>query len=369
MKKIILFFAFIQTIFLHAQYESAVFDYEMAYFNNGQALPAEAMLIFSGEIAAEINAVEIAIFKPNGKKPLYRGLWQRTAGSSSESFRLPVNYRLQGGSEYDFKLSYFRELKMMEKTSVQEDVIQKLQFYRTQQVKMEKGRLQLKKSASKLLSDFNTILADAMSQYKAAQGDTEIQFSAMLEEYLKVLEKDTLTSGAKQLDDLLAQDVRQLLNQEWWVLASAREVQDYPTEKIANALALNVGYGGVLLSGQADNFTYGSAPYIGLSIPLSNRAYSSPLLKNTSVSLGAFTKNFEGSQGETITGPIFGRPYFVGLGYSVFRFVRFNAGVVALEEKQDVSGGDQPSFQLSRIQVQPFVGLSAEIKFSVGLNN
>ena len=366
MKKTILFFAFAQIFFLQAQYESAVFDYEMAYFNNGQALPAEAMLIFSGDIAEDIDAIEIAVYKPNGKKPLYEGLWQRTDGNTGESFRLPVNYRLQGGSEYDFKFSYFKELKMAEKSSIQADVVQKIKFYREQQVKMEKGKLQLKKSASKLLSDFNTILADGLKEYRPARTHMEIQFSSMLEEYLKVLEKDSMISGAQQLDELLVQEVKQLLEREWWRLDNVREVQDYPTEKMANALALNVGYGGVLLSGKADNFTYGSAPYIGLSIPLSNRAYSSPVLKNTSVSLGAFTKNFEGNQGETITGPVFGRPYFVGLGYSIFRFVRFNAGVVALEEKQ---AGDQPSFQLDRIQVQPFVGLSAEIKFSVGLNN
>ncbi len=149
-----------------------------------------------------------------------------------------------------------------------------------------------------------------------------------------------------------------------------REVQDYPTEKIGSSLALNIGYGGVLLNGEPENFTYGSAPYVGLSIPLSNRAYSNTLLRNTSISVGAFTNNFESSVGNTITGPVFGRPYFVGLGYSIFRFIRLNAGVVALEEKiGDPASGEQPSFELDRIKIQPFIGLSAEIKFSVGFNN
>lgn len=366
MKKIIFtLIVLIQSSFLFSQYESVVFDFEMAYFNNGQPLPAEEMLIVSGDVQRDIQAIEFAIYKANSPRVLYKTLWQRQLQKQSESFRLPVNYRLQSNTNYDVQVSYFKELTAGQKQLLQSQILDQVRFYRQQQIRVRKGRLVLQKSPSKLYKDFNQILQESLSSYRPAQGQTEIAFSQMLEMYLKSLAKDSLSNNTKDLENILDQEVKRLLASEWWVTSIVREVKDYSTEKINGALALNVGYGGILLSGQADNFTYGSAPYVGLSIPLSNRAHATALLRNTSVSLGAFVQNLDGPNEETFTGPVFGRPYFAGLGYSVFRFIRLNAGVVALEEK---GNGENPSFELSRIKLQPFVGLSAEIKFSVGLN-
>jgi hypothetical protein len=370
MKKLsTLFFALINTLFLQAQYESVVFDYQMAYFNNGQALPAEAMLIFSSDIPKEVVAVELSILKPNGKKPLYTSLWQRSQGQVGESFQLPVNYRLQGNTEYDFHLRYYRQLSEEEKKSLTQEVMQPIDFYLRQQVAIRNGKVELAKSAQKLQGDLDQVLQQELAAYRTADHETEVLFSPMVGQYIQSLAQDSIADGRDQLYQLLKQEVSKMLKKEWWVSTGFREVQDYPTEKIESSLALNIGYGGVLLSGEPDNFTYGNAPYVGLSIPLSNRAYSTALLRNTSISVGAFTQNFESIEGNTITGPVFGRPYFIGLGYSVFRFIRFNAGVVALEEKAGDGTTGTPSFELDRIQVQPFIGLSAEIKFSVGLNN
>ncbi|MEO0471687.1 MAG: hypothetical protein AAF206_18810 [Bacteroidota bacterium] len=353
-----------------AQYEAVVFDFEMGYFNNGQALPADQMMIFSGEITSDITAVEIRITKPNAKKSLYKGLWQRQAGHNSEAFRLPINYRLQGSNEYDIHLTYYGNLKVEEKRAVRRQILQQISFYRQQHIQIRKGRLHLMESAKKLNDDFNDILQIGLSDYRMAQ-DKELHFSPMLETYLKGLAKDSSATNAVQLDAILEQEIERLFDNDWWRIAQQRKVKDYPTEKTNGALALNVGYGGVLLSGDAENFTYGSAPYVGLSIPLSNRTSASPLLRNTSISLGAFTSNLEGPNEEIYTGPVFGRPFFAGLGYGIFRFIRLNAGVVVLEEVVEVDPDQMtnPIFSADRIQLQPFVGLSAEIRFSVGLNN
>lgn len=371
MKKLSLFLlAIVSTFLVQAQYESAVFDYQMAYFNNGQPLPAESMLIFSGEVKKDVTAVEINIVKPNGKKPLYTAIWQRGQGQSGESFQLPVNYRLEGNTEYDFQFHYYRILSQDEKATIVKEVLQPISFYLQQQITLQNGQVVLSQSARKMKVELDQLLVQEMAAYRSAQQQTEIQFSDMVGQFVETLAKDTVVDGRDQLTFLLKQEVSKLLKNEWWTSVGFREVQDYPTEKIGSSLALNIGYGGVLLNGEPENFTYGSAPYVGLSIPLSNRAYSNTLLRNTSISVGAFTNNFESSVGNTITGPIFGRPYFVGLGYSIFRFIRLNAGVVALEEKIGApASGEQPSFELDRISVQPFIGLSAEIKFSVGFNN
>ncbi|MFK7924909.1 MAG: hypothetical protein AB8H47_23315 [Bacteroidia bacterium] len=370
MKKLILLsFLCISILSLQAQYEAVVFDFDMAYFNNGQALPAEEMMIFSGEIKGNVEAVEIALYKPNSQKALYTGLWQRSLKNTGESFRLPMNYRLQGNTEYDVRISYYQSLNASHKEGVKKELQKSLSFYRQQQIQMQNGKLKLNTSASKLYKEFNQILTEGLGSYRSATHAEAPVFSPMLERYLKGIEQDTTMSSANALDVLLQQEVNKLMQATWWSILVVREVQDYPTEKIAGSLALNVGYGGILLNGDVDNFTYGSAPYVGLSIPLSNRSTGSTILQNTSVSLGAFVQNIEGPDGKTFTGPVFGRPYFAGIGYSVFRFIRINAGVVAIEEQLgEGMNGELPSFDLDRIQIQPFIGLSAEIRFSVGLN-
>jgi hypothetical protein len=53
----------------------------------------------------------------------------------------------------------------------------------------------------------------------------------------------------------------------------------------------------------------------------------------------------------------------VGLAYSLFRFVRLNAGAVALEQRISTGTG----FDIGSVQVQPFVGISAELNLSISL--
>ena len=65
-----------------------------------------------------------------------------------------------------------------------------------------------------------------------------------------------------------------------------------------------------------------------------------------------------------VTGPIFGRPYNVGLGYRAFQFIRINAGAAFLETKKDGFNID-----LKEIRVQPFIGVSAEVNLWMGLGN
>ena len=80
--------------------------------------------------------------------------------------------------------------------------------------------------------------------------------------------------------------------------------------------------------------------------------------------MGVFTKNLEGDGGKEISGPLVGRPFYLGLDYKLFQFVRFNAGGAVLEEPE-LAGMDNSN---KRIFVQPFIGLSAKINLSLSLD-
>jgi hypothetical protein len=322
------------------------------------------MFIFSGEVSPHVDAIEIAIYKPKGNKALYKSQWQKSQTKDSETFRVSMNYRLQGNAEYDIRFTYFEKLDKASKAAIQQEIEDQISYYLKQHTSEKKEHIQLNKSASQINNDLNNILLQGLAGYRHSQGEVA-SFSNMMEEQIKGLEGIATNQQVEMLVKLLSKEVNKLLRSDWWEVVGKREVKNYPTEKIPGVFALNLGYGGALINGDADNFSYSNGPYVGVSIPLSNRSYVSPLLKNTSISLGAFTDNFEDPNGKVYTGPIFGRPYYAGLGYSIFRFVRVNAGVVAMEEViEDGNNGGNFSLNLDRIKLQPFIGVCAEIRFS-----
>jgi hypothetical protein len=136
-------------------------------------------------------------------------------------------------------------------------------------------------------------------------------------------------------------------------------------------LAINVGYGAAHFGGNFQNLDYAHGITSGLSFPLGNSAMSGRFWSNSSITVGAFWKNFTqvNAAGDktTITGPIFGRPYYVAYGYRVFRFLRINAGAVALQ--YDAGNNSITNINASSLRLRPYIGISAELRFWMGLDS
>ena len=61
---------------LFGQFTSVNYDLEKNYFNEGQALPSEKPLVFSGEVPAGVDLIAIRILPAkNGKSSLYETSW------------------------------------------------------------------------------------------------------------------------------------------------------------------------------------------------------------------------------------------------------------------------------------------------------
>jgi len=368
-----------------AQYESVVFDYSMSYFNNGQPLPSEKKIMFNGRTLDGAEMVKIALFKPGGKKPLYEAKWRKNPGEDSDVYNVPFNYRLQAGREYDITIKQYKKLSSAELAKLESTLQEALHFLVEETIVKEDDEIELAVSESKFYNNLNQAVYDILDWYEVGSEWEFEGFSEATRIYINQIEKefdvqkrDTTAKSTIALDSyyqnkvsklkqLLNREIQPVLDQQLFTTQEIDRVKDYPTEEIRGSLALNVGYGGVFLEGEVDDFSYDAAPYIGLSFPLSRRIYTAPFLNNVSISLGAFVSNFEDELGNEITGPIFGRPYFLGLGYRLFRFIRINVGATALEEKgsSTVNGGSV-SIETSDVQIRPFVGISAEINLSVG---
>lgn len=386
MKRIATLIIFLQTFsLLRAQYESVVFDYSLSYFNNGQPLPAEEKLIFSGSTSKDVQMVEVAVYKPNADKALYESAWRRNPGETSEMYKIPFNYPLQANSDYDIRIIHFNLMKDEQKRELIRNLQEELNLTVDELLIIKDGKVELNTSKSKFVRLLNKIAEDRLENYRFKNEWTFEGVSDLVKVYLDKMdqesedfETDSTKSRVSELKkfydnkrrsikDLITYSVNPILEQQIYYISDLYLVQDYSTEKISGSLAINVGYGGAYLSGNDNGFNYDSAPYLGLSFPLSRRIYTHPVLNNTSFSFGVFLEDFE-EDGTILTGPIFGRPYFAGLGYRLFRFIRINAGAVILEKDGNSSvDSNGVSVTGSQIQLRPFVGISAEINLNISL--
>ena len=114
---------------------------------------------------------------------------------------------------------------------------------------------------------------------------------------------------------------------------------------------------------KGDNFNYGSAPYLGISMPFGREGVTKPFWSNLSISAGAFILDFKDVDDKKVTGPIFKRPTYLGMGYKVYKFIKLNAAVAFLE---DADQAGVTGFKNS-VEFRPMIGLSAEFNFWMDL--
>ncbi len=382
----LLLFSISNNIF--AQYQTVMYDYEKNYFNQGQALPAEDYFMVSGSVPQSVDYVEIEVHK-SGKvdknKPLFVATWKRSHTNTSQTFDVPVNYKLRGNSEYDLAINTYRKATQTEKDNLRQILNSSLDAYVDGVISVEKRRFSLDKPAGAMVKDMDDIVNNGTTFYTNKINFTFPGFSDIIKNKIKQIKDAKLRRGlfnfskkaaesrrdARRLyaEKLLGElktaihtELEQLINTEMVVLGDNKQVHEYPTAKVRNTLSINAGYGGAYFSGGINDLSYDSAPYVGLSFPL-GRSYRSRFLSNTSVSVGAFLTNFEDETGQEVTGPIFNRPYYVGLGYKIFQFIRFNAGATFLESASNTQ------FDVKNVKVKPFIGVSAEINLWMGLGN
>lgn len=359
---------------VQGQFARVEFDYANAYFNNGQSLPAEQRMIVTGLVASNIFLVEMDIFRPKAnqdKQPLFAGVWKRRGEAGESTFRIPVNYKLTGSSSYDFRVVYYRSISATEKNTLRLELFDALDSYLAQSIERQDDRIRLRENPGNMIQDLNRVVIDGLEYYRSLNEISFDGFSDLVRQALDNLDKRPLTeaeASIAQVETLLHTEVEQVLNSELVLRTDIRQIPQYETQRTRRPLAINIGYGGVLLDRGSESLSYGTSPYVGISLPLANPALASRFWSNASVSLGVFLENFENADNQTVTGPIFGRPYYLGIGYNFFRFVRLNLGVTALEEVGTSNiGGGSAALDVDAISLRPFIGISAELDVWAGL--
>ncbi|MFT2008632.1 hypothetical protein ACMA1I_08150 [Pontibacter sp. 13R65] len=374
-----------------AQYETVVFNYDRTYFNEGQPLPAESNLMLTGDADSKVSMVEVAIYSTSNtdKKALYTNSWKKRVQSPETRFTLPINYPLRGNEKYTFVLNYYTPASRSQQEQLLQQLSSGLDAYIDQSFVISRSNIELRKHPKNMRSDLNAIVYQGLTLYRNQINYEFDGFSDMVLDKLEQINNLRLrkarrnvvaTSGEDNqtvrlkyaqeqlsaLKTMVNQEVAQYANAQLLALTDSKKIVDYATEKTKNVVALNVGYGGVYYSGDFDNFSSATAPYAGISIPLGKAVFSSNFWSKTSVSAGVFLQNLEFSEDNVATGPLVKRPVYLALGYRALPFVRINAGATVLQSDQ--AANSISDFDVDRIFIRPFIGLSLELNFWVDLN-
>lgn len=352
----------------NAQYTTVAYDYQKNYFNEGRPLPAEVQLLFSGQSEKEVELVELELYNEKGNSLLFRNTWRAVEGNT---FYIPVNYRLYPSESYDIRISYYQQLSDNEKKELENQLRQQMLAYVNASISRKGKKLELMEKPSKLYQQLNQSLEETFRKYQplVELSADNMQLSSAIEKkldhlYNQQVDSTTATQRLTELERQIETELAGIFDTDLAKLSDSRYIDNYETERKQRPLSINAGYGGVYIDGNLDNFTYGTAPFAGLAIPLGNNALAPKILGNASISLGAFFENFEDQNGDKVTGFIFPRPVYVGLDYKLFQFIRFNAGATFLEVQQSTMGLDAVK---NNLIIRPFIGLGARINLSVGL--
>jgi hypothetical protein len=222
---------------LAAQYEPAVYDYALNYFNNGQALPSEQNLLISGDIGSDIQRVEVSVLKGGSKNdhlPLYTATWKRVPQSQQESFRLPFNYKLHGNSKYDFLIAYYRKTREGEKATLRKLLKEACLAYLSQQIRLDGGRIDLQRNPRGMLSDLNALVEKALASYCTANEVAFQGFSEVVLQGIRALPREAGSSIEEErvlLWKQLSVELDPLLNSELLVRSDSAGDPSLPHRK------------------------------------------------------------------------------------------------------------------------------------------
>jgi hypothetical protein len=374
---------------LPAQKKSILLEPQTRKINQGDPLPTQSNFDIQVPVGTETGMIRINVFKGNNTSDIIQqNIWTRPVNFIGDFAELPFDVRLKNNSKYGFDVVVYTLLSDTEKVALREIVHQSLNSYLDASMEATNKGIDVEKNADKLVDDLNALVRKSLFWYRNTQQRAFEGFSDIVKLKITQVQRARLNNAKYNVvrtpaDSMLTQDelkavyatrmiedvqrvvlneVDNYLSLDFVKLSDSFVIPNRITERAQTVLPLFVGYGGVYLGGSANDLEYDSQPYAGLSFPLGRGTESH--FGRTSFILGIFLSNLKDATGATITGPIVDRPVFAGLGFRIYDFINFNAGVVATSTaKQTIA-----DVKTENIELRPFIGLNAQFNLWLGLN-
>jgi hypothetical protein len=373
----------------YGQRKIVVIDPDSRKMNQGNALPAQTYFDLQVPVSNEIGIIQVQIHKGRSENNLVeKTSWSRPMNFRSNLAEIPVDIQLKSNTSYTFDVTIYSLLNDSDKVHLHAIVRQNISNYLNAAYETTDKGITAARKSDQVLNDLNSIVVRSLKDLKSLR-DTRFEgFSDIVK--LKLLQvdnarlsnavynidkrnTDTLSTDTtvkadyavqlmEELESIIVSEIDNYLDTDFVKLYDKLVIRNQVTERTQTVLPLFIGYGAVYLGGNVDNLEYDARPYAGFSIPFGrgNGAWFS----RTSFVLGVFINNFKDADDNVITGPVVDRPVFAGLGFRIYDFIHFNAGVVATSTaKQNLS-----NIKTENIDLRPFVGINAQFNLWLGLN-
>lgn len=365
-----------------AQIRSIELDVVKNQINSGLPLPSEETFYISGILPQGVKLVELTIFRSNKDRSTGQTYtWRAPYQFGSNRYEIFVADPLRSNETYTMSFNFYTQAGSEETDAVMKAIQDNLEAHIKANYEVGRNNINSLVSNKVLMDQLNQIVRQGLENYGHTLGQDFRGFSDLVAIKVDQTKKFRLRNARfniinrnekdndravyanqliNELIDLTKSEVAQYLRSNMLMLVDVRELESYPSEKKPFHLPLNVGYSGTYFGGGFNDLEYDTAPFVGLSLPLGNPVFEK-ILGNASFSTGVMLTNMRDGKEREISGPLIGRPMYAGLGYTVFRVLRFNAGAV-------LTSSELPD-QSENLTFYPFVGFSLEFNLWLGFNS
>lgn len=378
---IILLFAVNSTF---SQERMVTVDFESGSFVNNPVVPFDQPFIIQGDAGRDIEYVVVLIFNENSKKPLHYFSWNRMADNNTSTFSVVIPGVLKSGSKYDFQITTYKRMSEMQKQNLKEDLSERINFFLENNYHFDGKNVNISNPNS-VYSDLKRLIDDALVYQRSKNSITYASPSILVLEELKNqsdfrfkrflrsrgnFERDSVadrmvSERVNHINDLIMSELHPFISSDLVQHHRTVLVRSVSTDREQFTLPVNIGmyaWDKSLTINNASVHNVNFTPGAGVTIPFSNRsrlASRSRLFDSFGYSIGLLFEPVADADGTEFVTPGVNLPVYTGLGFRLFKVVRFNAGVLIL--------GEKGTEDFSNLSVLPTAGLSLELNIWLGV--
>jgi hypothetical protein len=381
---IMLLLALISVTACFAQERSVKIDFESGTFYNTPRIPFDETLTIVGEAGKDIEMVKVNISYDDKDFILHSYLWNRIENNSSETFNIIVPPVLRSNTKYDFEIITYKIMSNTQKKELLQNLESRIRFllmnniyYDGKNVNVNKPKNvyeeleKLIKESLKYHESKNMIPAEAPSSLvlQELENQDDFKFSRFFKKTTRDEESEKanelIQEKVDHLVDLMSSELAPFINSDIVQHYKKVNIKSVQTDKERFTLPVNVGMYAWSKSVDIDNSSVDNidfTPGVGITIPFNNKsklAMKSRIFDSFGFSVGVLLEPIEDAEGTEYVTPGVNLPIYTGLGFRMFKVVRFNAGILIL--------GEKGTENLEKLSIIPTAGLALELDLWMGV--
>lgn len=369
---------------LNAQERNVKVDFESGSFYNNPKIPFDEPFVIMGEAGSDIEFVKVNIFYEGKRYGLYSFVWNRNENNPSETFNIVVPAILRSNTKYDFEIITYKLLTQPQKEDLLKDLEDRVWFLLTNNLYFD-GKDVIVNKPKEVYNKLSQLINESFQHHESKnlipiqapsilildelKKQNDFRFTRFFRRSTR-LEKDEIANRlisekVEHLVNLISSELVPFINSQLVQHYRQANIKTVETDKEPFTLPVNIGmyaWDKTISMNNTSvhniNFTSGA----GLAIPFSNKsrlATKTQIFDSFGISAGVLFQPVVDNNGIEFVTPGVNLPVYAGLGFRIFKVVRFNAGVLVLGEK-----GNQ---NFNSLSVIPTAGLALELNLWMGI--